>query len=500
MTPNGGRSQSTALPDTGEFTKMTETHVSWLVFVGDHVYKIKKPVRFDFVDLRDESARTRACRAEVELNRRLSPDVYEGVGTFSQPNGQVEPVVVMRRLPDERRLAVLVAEDDPDLGRQIDWIAATLAGFHRQAERGSDIDRDCGPAATRRLWQTNLAEMRTIATGVLAAGEIDLVQQLSEQYLVGREELFDRRVAAAHAVDGHGDLLADDIFCLEDGPRLLDCLEFSDTLRHVDTLSDVASLAMDIERLGRADLAARLLGAYTAASGDSWPASLAHLYIAYRATVRAKVACIQAHTGHPQAAVLAQELMNLARRHLESGAVRLVLIGGLPGTGKSSLAQALNPAAGWTVLRSDEVRKELAGQGGPGAAPLGMGIYQAEMTAAVYSELLGRSERLLRTGQSVVLDASWMRRCWRDAARTLGARTNSRLVELRCHAPAPIAESRILRRANQGHDPSDATAPIARAMALTFEPWPEATTIDTTGSPGQTLATALAPIQHLDSD
>ena len=499
MTPNGGRSQFTVLHDTSESTKMTETHVSWLVFAGDHVYKIKKPVRFGFVDLRDESARTRACRAEVELNRRLSPDVYEGVGTFSQPNGQVEPVVVMRRLPDERRLAVLVAEDDPDLGRQIDWIAATLAVFHRHAERGSDIDRDCGLAAVRRLWQTNLAELRTTSSGVLAADEIDLVERLSEQYLAGREELFARRVTAGHSVDGHGDLLADDIFCLDDGPRLLDCLEFNDTLRHVDTLSDVASLAMDIERLGRADLAARLLDAYTAASGDCWPDSLAYLYIAYRATVRAKVACIRAHAGDPPAAALAQELLNLARRHLESGAVRLVLIGGLPGTGKSSLALALNPATGWTVLRSDEVRKELAGPGGTGAAPFGVGIYQAEMSAAVYAEMLGRSERLLRTGQSVVLDASWMRCCWRDAARTLAGRTNTKLVELRCHAPTPIAESRIGRRAHQGHDPSDATAPIARAMALSFEAWPEATTIDTTGSPSHTLTTALAATQRLDS-
>ena len=221
------------------------------------------------------------------------------------------------------------------------------------------------------------------------------------------------------------------------------------------------------------------------------------MYIAYRATVRAKVACIRAHAGDPEAAALARGLLNLARQHLESATVRLVLIGGLPGTGKSTLAQALNPATGWTVLRSDVVRQELAGQHGPGrgAAPFGMGIYQAEMTAAVYAELLGRSERLLRTGRSVVIDASWMRRCWRDAARTLAARTNTKLVELRCHAPAQIAESRIRRRATQGHDPSDATAPIARAMALSFEPWPEATTIDTSGSPGQTLTTALAAAQ-----
>ena len=157
MTPNPGRSQSTALHETGKCIQVTETHVSWLVFAGDHAYKIKKPVRFDFVDLRDESARTRACRAEVELNRRLSPDVYEGVGSFTQPNGQVEPVVVMRRLPDERRLAVLAAEDDPDLGRQIDWIAATLAVFpppRRPADQTSTATAGRPPSAAsgERTW------------------------------------------------------------------------------------------------------------------------------------------------------------------------------------------------------------------------------------------------------------------------------------------------------------------------------------------------------------
>ena len=144
MTPNGGRSQSTALPDTGEFTKMTETHVSWLVFVGDHVYKIKKPVRFDFVDLRDESARTRACRAEVELNRRLSPDVYEGVGTFAQPNGQVVLQSGFGRRPDHRQRA---ERDRTDLGsgprscRGYNVVGVGATSARREAARLSRPDR-----------------------------------------------------------------------------------------------------------------------------------------------------------------------------------------------------------------------------------------------------------------------------------------------------------------------------------------------------------------------
>ena len=141
---------------------------------------------------------------------------------------------------------------------------------------------------------------------------------------------------AGRARDGHGDLLADDIFLLDDGPRVLDCLEFDDALRLDDVLADVAFLAMDLERLGRPDLAERFLAAYRAASGDTWPSSLAHHHIAYRAQVRAKVSAIRAEQGVPDSADKAQALLRLALAHLEAGRVRLVLVGGLPGTGKST--------------------------------------------------------------------------------------------------------------------------------------------------------------------
>jgi uncharacterized protein len=168
-------------------------------------------------------------------------------------------------------------------------------------------------------------------------------------------------------------------------------------------------------------------------------------------------------------------------------------VGGLPGTGKSTLAEAVSRATGWAVLRSDVVRKELVGYDvvGKSETAFGTGMYQAEMTAAVYTELLARSGHLLRSGHSVVLDASWLRQCWRDAARDLATQTTAKLTELRCRAPASVTESRIVRRAAQGQDPSDATAPIARAMALASELWPESTPIDTCGSPDQALDAAL---------
>src|SRR5207248_5092618 len=169
-----------------------------------------------------------------------------------------------------------------------------------------------------------------------------------------------QRIALGAVRDGHGDLQAEDIFCLDDGPRILDCIEFDDRLRHVDVLADVAFLAMDLERLGAPEAAATFLARYREFARESYPPSLAHHYIAARAHVRCKVACLRHRQGDDGGADAARGLLDLTARHLEAARVRLVLVGGLPGTGKSTVAAALADATGWVVLRSDEVRKDVA--------------------------------------------------------------------------------------------------------------------------------------------
>ena len=267
-----------------------------------------------------------------------------------------------------------------------------MASFHEQADRGRQVDRDCTSRAVLRLWRRNLAELKDVAE-VLSVEEIDRLRQLGDTFVAGRDALFSSRIDQGRTVDGHGDLLAADVFCLDDGPRLLDCLEFDDSLRHVDGLMDMASLAVDVERLGRLDLADQLLRSYQVAAGDAWPASLEHFYMAYRALVRAKVACLDAGGGDLESAATAAALLALARDHLRAGTVRLVLVGGLPGTGKSTLATAASHATGWVLLRSDVVRKELAPVelSTPAAGGYGVGLYQPEHTDVVYSEIAAPS-------------------------------------------------------------------------------------------------------------
>ncbi len=294
--------------------------------------------------------------------------------------------------------------------------------------------------------------------------------------------------------------MADDIFCLDDGPRVLDCIEFDDDLRLGDALADVAFLAMDLEDLGRPDLAELFLAAYREHAADVWPATLAHHDVAYRAQVRAKVTAIRAQQGDGEAADHARRLLGLALAHLEAGRVRLILIGGLPATGKSTLAEGVAASFPAVVLRSDVIRKELAGLPSTAHAPaaFGAGIYDEAMTARTYDSMLQRARTALAHGESVILDASWTDPRWRRAARQLADRTYADLVQLCCVAPAAVTHERLHRRAGTD-DPSDATPAVATAMRDALAEWPEATTIDTSLTLADSVAAALMRVEPASS-
>jgi predicted kinase len=189
------------------------------------------------------------------------------------------------------------------------------------------------------------------------------------------------------------------------------------------------------------------------------------------------------------------DLMRLAVAHLEAGQVRLILVGGLPGTGKSTLASGLALDLGAPVLRSDAIRKELAGIPATTAAPapLGCGIYSPESTARTYDAMLARARTSLAMGETVVLDASWSDERWRSSARQVARDAHASVVELRCETSASVAAQRISERQHRGGDPSDATPEVAAAMAATMDDWPEAVAIDTSAAP----AAARRAARHL---
>lgn len=481
--------------------RVLETHVSSLIFTDEYVYKIKKPVSFDFVDLTSLDARVQACHAEVDLNRRLAPDVYVGVGTFEDPRGPVEPVVVMHRLPEEHALSSLVLRRDPDVTSGVDAVAAVLARFHRTATRSDAIDAACTAPAVKRLWRHNADGLREVAGAILSRDDLDLADRLAGEYLAARDPVFDRRIHNHRAVDGHGDLLADDIFYSGHSVNILDCLEFDPELRYVDGLLDVASLATDLERYGRPDLARRLLAAYRDASGDDWPESLAHFYMAYRALVRAKVACIRAATSADSSSgdeTEARCLLALALEHLDAGRMRLVLIGGVPGTGKTTLAHRAAEVTGWAVLSSDDTRRRLLRRGSPistDPADYQAGPYSRHITDRVYAQLLREADAIIREGRSVIVDASWSLGHLRHAAKVTAARVEATLGQVQCTVPREVAERRIAARRAEEEGGSEATPAIADAMAERFEPWTGSAAIDTSGDVDDTVIDILGALE-----
>ena len=464
----------------GEPVTTAETHISILAFQNERVYKLKKAVRFPFIDLSTAALRLEDCQRELDLNRRLAPDVYLDLDAVTDDAGNlVDHVVVMRRMPDAQRLAALAMRSDAAIDC-IERVARVLAQFHERAPTGGAIDAAATRDSVAGLWHRGLAEIPDSGN----------IRPLVDEYLAGRTALFDARIASHRSRDGHGDLLADDVFCLADGPRILDCLEFDERLRFGDVLLDVAFLAMDLERLGRPDLARRFLDDYRAVAGDSWPSSLEHFYIAYRAHVRARVAAMSDDPDGSRARLA------IAVEHLRRGRVRLVLVGGAPATGKTTLARAIAGATGWRAIRSDEVRKSLAGIATTerSGAELDDGLYTPAWTERTYTELLERAQERLGLGESLILDASWSDRRWRARVVEVARATSSELIALQCTSPVEIAIVRAEKRKADQSDASDADAKIARAGAERFHPWPQAQTLDTTQAPDEVERTALSMI------
>ncbi len=476
-----------------------ETHSATLYFSGDRVYKVKKPLDLGFLDFRTREAREAACRAEVELNRRLAPDVYLGVADIRNSNGVLlDHMVVMRRMPANRRLSTMIT-----MGRRVDGqlraLARLLAAFHERCATSPEIAQAGSLATLDALWRESLTGLAPFRGTLIDADVVDEIGRLALRYLAGRAPLLAERQRAGRIRDGHGDLLADDIYCLDDGPRVLDCIEFDRRLRLGDVLGDVAFLAMDLERLDVPEAAEKFLSWYGEFSAETHPPSLQHLYIAYRALVRAKVSCIRARQGAPDAARQARKLAAIALGHLRRGRVRLVLVGGLPGTGKSTLAGKLaDTEDGWVLLRSDAVRKELAGLPAGARVPAGLfeGHYDAQATDATYAELLRRARHALERGENVVLDASWSTAAYRTAAASLAEQTATDLVELRCVTSPEVAAARIARRAAAGEDPSDATLAVHQALAARAQPWPTAGVIQTAVPISEAL---LAAQRHVNA-
>lgn len=321
--------EPSAYPHAPARVDLLETHMSHLFLAGDRVYKMKKPVRFAFLDFSTPLAREADCRAELRLNRRLAPDVYLDVVPLTFDAGKlsiggegetIDWLVVMKRLPAELMLDRLLASGDVDTGR-IEELAARLAEFYAAAARSTISERDY----IARFVREQAENRRIIAMRDFALDHCDAKAVLDEadRLLVAQQPALAARVREKRIVDGHGDLRPDHI-CFCEPLAIFDCLEFNDRLRQVDPFDELAFLALECDLLGAPQIGAAIVAATAQRLGGAPPPALFALYGACRALLRARL-CL-AHLLDP-APRRKEKWEPLARRYLALARARLTNIG-----------------------------------------------------------------------------------------------------------------------------------------------------------------------------
>lgn len=454
-----------------------ETHISILFFTPDRVYKLLKPIDVGFLDHTDVAARLDAVDDELRLNRRFAPDVYLGTADVIERDEVVDRLLVMRRLPADRRLTSVLTAGPTDATEHLLDVARVVASVHADAPPVDEPRPLASADGLAGFWRASFDAMAPLLDGVIDRDEFDEVRSLALGYLEHRAGLFDRRRRDGYVRDGHGDLVADDIYVLDDGPRILDCLAFDADYRICDVLGDIAFLVMDVERIAGPHAAATLLGHYQELTAERHPPTLIEHWIAYRAHVRAKVALLRHDQGAAEEADTARTYHRLALQHLRRGRMRIVLIGGGPGTGKSTLARALAARTGWAIVDSDTVRKdEHRIDHADHAVSEHPDLYGPAATRATYDELVRRAIALVENGVPAILDATWQRQDDRDRVREAADRLGAALVEIECDVASDVARDRIRDRSPD--DPSDATPDLVERWREGYEPWVGARRVD----------------------
>lgn len=475
------------MPDDEPITAI-QTHASVVLLAADRVYKLKKPKDFGFFDYSTPALRRHWCGQEVLVNRRLAPHVYLGVapvlasadgrfrfGDTASPAEAAMPgamlkgatvidyAVVMVRLPDEATLEARVRAGTatPELLAEV---ARFIAQFHAAIPSNEYVASFGGLEVIRGNWEENFVQMRPYIGRTLDTATYERIAEYIHRFLEERTALFASRVRNGSIRDCHGDLRLQHVYLLDtpDEARVpsreivvLDGIEFNERFRYGDVAGEVAFLAMELDGLHRPDLSRAFIKSYAEAAEDDGLRELLPFYQCYRACVRGKVTSFQLdETEIPadqreRARKQATVLFTLAASYAEGPThPTLLLIGGLMGTGKSTIARALQCELGWALFSSDTARKQLArlNPTQPLAEAFGQGVYSPAWTARTYEALLEEARKTLADGRSALLDATFLRRADRLAAARLAKEMEARAMFVECVCPRALALQRLEQR------------------------------------------------------
>jgi aminoglycoside phosphotransferase family enzyme/predicted kinase len=492
------RAESYAHGAGGGPVERIETHISIVFLVGARAYKLKRAVRYPYLDFSTRDLRRAFAEAEVAVNRRTAPGLYLGAVPVTRAadgrlalGGEGEPVewlVEMARF-DQACLFDRLAQAGALDVRRMEELAETVARFHERAEPRPAADAVAGLG---RTIAGNAASFAPFAGALFEAAEVARLIRSQEAALERQGELLEARRRTGRVRHCHGDLHLRNV-CLFDGrPVLFDAIEFNPAFADIDVLYDLAFLLMDLDHRGLRGLAGVVFNRYMDLAADAGGLPLLPLFLSLRAAIRAHVSAAAAGTDVRGAAGLRDEArayLKLALDYLAPPPPRLVAIGGLSGTGKSSLARGLAPeigaAPGARVVRSDVVRKRLAGVSP--TTRLGAEGYTAEMTERTYGACYAEIEAVLRAGHGAIADAVFARPEQRLAVARVAGDLGVPFQGIWLDAPARVLAERVEGRRG---DASDATPEIVLSQ-LAHDPGPVAwTAVDAAGGPEEMLARA----------
>ncbi|HAF56342.1 MAG TPA: hypothetical protein DCL01_14280 [Thauera sp.] len=502
--------QSGVLPGSAGGVSLIETHISWVLLAGEYAWKLKKPLDLGFLDFSTLERRREACEAELRLNRRTAPELYEavvpvwrtaqGVCVGDRPVDASDPgatpldyLVRMRRFDQsalfETRLAT--GQLEPAL---FDRLARHVVALHEGAAVAQPGEGFGDAAAVMAPVRQNFAQIRERVSDPALLSELARIEAWAEARFAALVLVFDARLAAGRVRECHGDLHLGNLIVLDGEPRLFDAIEFSAALRWTDVVADIAFLVMDLQARGRMDLASRFLNAWLERSGDYAGLQLLPWYVSYRAMVRAKVAAIRA--GQVEGAARAEALAECARylalaaAQMRPPVLALLIASGVSGSGKTSQSQPLVEGCGVVRVRADVERKRLFGLDADArsGSTLGGGLYSAGASARTYARLAELARAVVEAGYPVLVDATFVKRAQRAAFAELAATLGVPFAILAFDAPEATLRDRVRQRAEAGTDASEADVAVLETQLRAREPFEEqelacVVPIDTSSAP-----------------
>ena len=479
----------TLYPHPVKHFSVIETHISWVILTGDYAYKIKKPVNLGFVDFSTLARREHFCNEELRLNRRFAAELYLEViairGSRAQPRlagdgAVIEYAVKMREFTQSSLLSRYASEQRLQPAH-IDAMADVIADFHGSAQR-ADANTAFGSCETFLKWsRENFKHIEAVLPGHVLPGGFGALKKWCLSLCDTHQGTLNARLVNGFVRECHGDLHLGNVALIDGHITLFDCIEFNAELRWIDTASEIAFLAMDLQARGYPGYCWRFINRYLQACGDYSGLALLRHYLVYRALVRAKVEALrmqQADSAAPNKPAGYRNVsvyLDLATAWSTHTRPALVIMHGFSGSGKSTCARQLVEALGAIQVRSDVERKRLfdIDPYATSASATGQGIYTVDATEQTYDRLAGLAHIILQAGYTAIVDASFLKASQRDQFTRLASQCEAPHIFISCGAAESVLRERIRQRTAHETDPSEATLDVLQRQIQSHDPLTE---------------------------